>query len=374
MNHILVTNDFPPKVGGIQSYLWELWRRLPPEDVTVLTTAYSGAADWDRRQPYRIERVATPVLLPGPRLARRVHDLADQTGARLVLLDPVSILAPLAPQLKVPYGVLVHGAEVVVGANTPGGQLLVRKALRDARLVIAAGSYPAEAARRAAGRPVPTLEVPPGVDPGRFRPLDEAERVAARERFGVDAGTPLVVSVSRLVPRKGMDTLIRAAAAMGERHPGLTVLIGGTGRDRKRLEGLIAESGAPVRIVGKVDHEELPAFYGMADVFAMLCRNRWAGIEQEGFGIVFLEAAAAGVPQVAGNSGGVRDAVVDGETGLIVDPSSDVDATVEALAMLLDDPALARRMAVSGRQRAEGELSHDAVAHRLRDGLSELEP
>jgi phosphatidylinositol alpha-1,6-mannosyltransferase len=208
------------------------------------------------------------------------------------------------------------------------------------------------------------------VDTERFRPLDDTERVATRQRFGLPLDGPLVVSLSRLVPRKGMDVLIKASAQLASRHPGLTVAIGGGGRDRGRLDRLVASTGAPVRMVGRVSHEELPRFYGCGDVYAMLCRNRWAGLEQEGFGIVFLEAAAAGVPQIAGHSGGAAEAVVRGETGLVVEHPDDVDAVAAALDELLSDPDRRARMAVAGRERAIAEFTYDGLAARLGDALA----
>jgi len=178
-----------------------------------------------------------------------------------------------------------------------------------------------------------------------------------------------VVSVSRLVPRKGMDTLIRAAALLAPTRPDLTVAIGGSGRDRDRLQKLVAETGAPVVLCGRVPDEDLPDLYGCADVFAMLCRNRWRGLEQEGFGIVFLEAAAAGVPAVAGESGGAAEAVADGETGLVVDPPDSVEATAAALARLLDDDEGRRAMGRAARRRAEADYAYDVLAARLAEAL-----
>jgi phosphatidylinositol alpha-1,6-mannosyltransferase len=207
--------------------------------------------------------------------------------------------------------------------------------------------------------------VPPGVDTERFRPLDGAERAAARARFGLPVEGPLVVSLSRLVPRKGMDVLIEAAARLAPDRPGLTVAIGGAGRDERRLRRLVATSGAPVRLLGRVSHDDLPALYGCGDVFAMLCRNRWGGLEQEGFGIVFVEAAAAGVPQVAGDSGGAAEAVVQGETGLVVARPRDAAAVAAAVGGLLDDPARRARMGEAGRARAVTAFSYDALAERL---------
>ncbi len=215
MKHLLVTNDFPPKVGGIQTYLWELWRRLPPDCFHVLTTPYRGAAEWDARQPFPVTRTREPVLLPRPGLACRIDALADEVGADLVVLDPALPLGLVGPRLAHPYGVVVHGAEVTVPGRLPVTRSILAHVLRGARLVVAAGAYPAVEAQRAAGRDLATVVVPPGVDPDRFRPLEPDARAAERERFGLPVQGPLVVGVSRLVPRKGFDRLIEAWRACG---------------------------------------------------------------------------------------------------------------------------------------------------------------
>jgi phosphatidylinositol alpha-1,6-mannosyltransferase len=300
VKHLLVTNDFPPKIGGIQSYLWELWRRLPSAEASVLTTPHAGAAAFDQAAPIHIERIDQPVMLPTRALARRIDETADRLGAELVLLDPALPVGHLGPKLAKPYGVILHGAEITVPGRVPGPRHALARVLRGAEIVIAAGGYPADEGERAARRGLPIVVIPPGVDTDRFVPVDAPQRAAVREQFGVAPESTLVVSVSRLVPRKGMDVLIRAAARLAPAHPELEVVIGGSGRDRDRLERLVAELAAPVRLVGRVDDDDLPGLYGAADVFAMDCRNRWLGLEQEGFGIVFLEAAACGVPQIAG--------------------------------------------------------------------------
>ena len=368
MKHLLVTNDFPPKVGGIQSYLWELWRRLDPSTFTVLTTPYDGADAFDAEQAFRVVRSREPVLLPQPLLGRKIDALAAETGADLVVLDPALPVGLLGPHLATPYGVVLHGAEVTVPGRLPGTNLLLRRVLRGAQLVVAAGRYPAAEAERAAGRSLPVVHVPPGVDVTRFRPLDDAGKVEARRRLGLPEGR-LVVSVSRLVPRKGMDVLIRAAALLAPSRPDLTVAISGGGRDEARLRTLAGDLKAPVRFCGRVPDEDLPDLYACGDVFAMLCRNRWAGLEQEGFGIVFLEAAAAGVPAVAGESGGAAEAVAAGETGLVVDPSTSVTAAADALAELLDDEDGRRAMGEAARRRAEKEFAYDVLAARLAEAL-----
>lgn len=371
MRHLLVTNDFPPKVGGIQSYLYELWRRLDPADTAVLTTPFSGAAAFDAAQPFRIERDRDRVLFPHRGLVRRIDRLAHDHGAELVVLDPLLPLAALGPRLALPYAVVVHGAEVTVPARI--GLLRNRMAgiLRGAALVIAAGPFPAAEAERVAGCRLPTVVVPPGVDTDRFDVLAPARRAEVRTRYGVDPAAPLVVSLSRLVPRKGMDVLIRAAARLAGEFPDLRVLIGGTGRDRSRLDRLVARTGAPVDLVGRVPEDDLAVFAGMGDVFAMCCRNRWFGVEQEGFGIVFLEAAACGVPQVAGASGGSADAVADGSTGLVVDDPTSVGAVTTALRRFLVDDTFRRSAGAEARRRAVAEFSYVDLADRLATALEQ---
>jgi len=271
VRHLLVTNDFPPKIGGIQSYLWELWRRLPPDDVTVLTTPQDGWREFDAAAPMRVV-------------------------------------------------------------------------------------------------------VPPGVDTGRFVPLPPDARRMARRRFGLPESGRVVLGLSRLVPRKGMDTLIGAASKLAAGRDDLVVAIAGDGRDRARLDGLAEDSEADVRIIGRVDDANLPELYGCSDVFTMLCRDRWWGLEQEGFGIVFLEAAACGVPQVAGRSGGAHEAVEDGVTGAVVDDPSDVDAVADALGRLLDEPDLRRRQGEASRRRAVAAFDYDLLAATLADGLDAHRP
>ena len=189
-----------------------------------------------------------------------------------------------------------------------------------------------------------------------------------RERFGLDPGGRLIVGVSRLVPRKGFDTLIRAASRLAATRADLEVAIAGGGRDRQRLERMAREQQAPIRFLGRVSDADLPTVYGAADVFAMLCRDRWGGLEQEGFGIVFLEAAACGVPQVAGHSGGSDEAVIDGVTGRIVH-GDDPLAVAAALAPMLDDDALRSRMGDAARTRAIEEFDYERLAARLGDAL-----
>ena len=369
--HLLVTNDFPPKVGGIQNYLWELWRRLPPDDVVVHTTPYRGSATFDAQQAFTVIRFREPWLLPGPHLVRRVNRLAKRHDADLVVIDPALPAGLVGPRLDLPYAVVVHGAEVAIPGRLPGVRRLLRDVLDSAAGVIAAGGYPALECERALGRHLPAFVIPPGVDIKRFRPASRHERGLLRSRLGLRPEAPTVVSVSRLVPRKGMDTLVRAAALLAARGRDLQVVIAGDGRDRGRLRSLAARTGAPVRFVGRLGDDDVAALLGCADVFAMLCRTRWRGLEQEGFGIVYLEAAAAGVPQVAGRSGGAHEAVADGETGLVLDPATP-GAAAEAIGALLDDGERRTEMGAAARQRAATAFSYDLLADRLRRAIEEM--
>ena len=372
MKHLLVTNDFPPKIGCIQSLLWEWWRRLPPDSFAVLTSPYAGADAFDADQPFHVERTREPVLLPHPWMVSRIDEMAARVGADLIVLDPAVPLGLVGPSLRLPYDVVLHGAEVTVPGRLPGAKQTLAHVLRGARHIVAAGSYPAREAERAVGRSLPITTVPPGVDTDRFRPLTDDERSAARAHFGLPRDAELIVSISRLVPRKGFDTAIRAAAALRRSRPNLLLVIAGSGRDERRLHRLARDLDAPVRFLGRVSHDDLPALYGCADVYIMACRNRWAGLEQEGFGIVFLEAAACGVPQVAGDSGGAEDAVVDGSTGMMIRHPEDPREVAEAIEHLLDDPVLRRKMGEAGRARAVDEFAYDVLARRLGTSLGAL--
>ena len=365
MTHLLVTNDFPPKVGGIQSYLWELWRRLPPHLVTVLTTDHPDAPAFDAAQQFSIHRRPDTTLLPTPALAREIRRLAADLGAGLVMLDPALPVGRVGPRLGLPYGVVLHGAEVTVPARLPLTRTALRRVLRGAVSIVAAGGYPAAEATRLAGPDLPIRVVPPGVDVDRFRPLGEDEKRRARAAAGLPVDGRLVVGMSRLVPRKGFDVLIAAASMLAPTRPDLTVAVAGAGRDKERLQRLVTATGAPVRLLGFVPDEAMPALLGAADVFAMPCRSRWAGLEQEGFGIVFLEAAACGVAGVAGASGGSHEAVAHGETGFVVRRPEDPVAVAAALARLLDDPPLCLAMGAAARRRAEQSFAYDGLAEDL---------
>jgi phosphatidylinositol alpha-1,6-mannosyltransferase len=372
MKHLLVTNDYPPKIGGIQSLLWEWWRRLPSDSFAVLTSPYEGAEEFDAGEPYLIRRIPEPVLLPHPIMVKRINDMVKEVGADFVVLDPALPLGLVGPSLKVPYMVVLHGAEVTVPGRLPGSKQVLGKVLRGAEHVIAAGGYPAREGEHAAGRSLPLTVVPPGVDTQRFVPLTAQQRRDARALFGLNDDDEIVLGISRLVPRKGFDTVIRAVAQLAPHRPKLRLVIGSTGRDMDRLKKLATELNAPVTFLGRVPNEQLPLLYGCADVFTMMCRNRWGGLEQEGFGIVFVEAAACGVPQIAGESGGAAEAVLDGITGYVMKNPNDASGLAARIDEILSNPSLRESMAIESRHRAVSEFEYDILSARLGAVLTAL--
>lgn len=370
VKHLLVTNDFPPKVGGIQSVLWEWWRRLPSDSFTVLTSPHPDAQRFDAQQPFEVIRTREPVLLPHPAMVKRVNKLVARTGAELVVLDPAVPLGLIGPHLDVPYDVVLHGAEVTIPGRLPLTRQLLNRTLRHARQVISCGEYALAEAERSIRQPLPGVVLYPGVDVQRFTPISTEARDSFRERLGISPEAQLVIGVSRLVPRKGFDTLIEASVRLTNEFPDVQVLVAGSGRDSKRLQAIIDRLGAPARLLGRVPDGDLPLLYGAADVGAMLCRDRWFGLEQEGFGIVFLEAASCGTPQLAGRSGGSDEAVIDGVTGVVVDRPTDVRDVADALAGLLRSQPLRKQMSIESRERVLKEFTYDDLSLRLSQVLT----
>lgn len=375
---LLVTNDFPPKVGGIQSYLGELWRRLPAEETVVFAPDFPGDSDYDAEQSWPVVRNGHKLMIGRRRLAARVRSLVEEHDIDVVLADPLAMVGPAmvsrSQPMTTPWAPIIHGAEVTIPGRVPVLRSVMRSVLNRADFVVAAGGYPLAEAEKIAGRSLDAVLIPPGVDTSRFVPLDEPERAETRRRFGLVEDDVFVLSLSRLVPRKGFDVLIKAAHRLAGSHPRLVVGIAGGGRDDERLRRLAASGPGRIRFFGRVPDADMPGLYGASDVFCMLCRNRWMGWEQEGFGIVFLEAAAAGVPTIVGRSGGSHEAVADGQSGLVVDDPTSVAEAAAALETLVDDDNLRRSFGEFGRNRAVDSFDYDVLTAQLRKGIAERLP
>lgn len=352
---LLVTNDFPPRRGGIQSYLEQFVLRLVAageHEITVYAPQWKGADDYDRAAPMRMVRHPGTLMLPQPGVDRRMRALIAEHGIETVWFGAAAPLALLASRARSAGAKRVlactHGHEVG-WSMLPGARSALRRIGEDTDVITYVSRYTRGRFASAFGPRARLEHLPPGVDTERFRP-DPAARAELRERYGL-GDRPVAVCVSRLVPRKGQDSLIEAWPAIRERVDGAALVIVGGGPYDDHLRRLAAESGAGADVVftGSVPGAELPAHYAMGDVFAMPCRTRGAGLDVEGLGIVFLEASATGVPVVAGESGGAPETVVDGETGRVVD-GRNRDQLVEAVSGLLADPGLAARMGEAGRR------------------------
>jgi phosphatidylinositol alpha-1,6-mannosyltransferase len=350
---LLVTNDFPPRTGGIQTYLQAFADRLPPGELAVYAPAWPGAAEFDAASPVPVHRHATSLMLPVPAVAARAASLAREHGATTVWFGAAAPLALLGPHLRRHGGVervvgSTHGHEVG-WSMVPGGRRALRRIGADADVLTTISRYTRSRVAAAFG-PRAALEVlPAGIDTERFRP-DPAARAELRRRYRIGEA-PLVVCVSRLVARKGQDVLIRALPLVRERVPGARLLVGGVERH--------------VVFAGAVPAADVPAHHAAGDVFVLPCRTRGGGLDVEGLGIVLLEAAAAGLPVVAGRSGGAPETVQEGRTGYVVDGRS-VPSVASAVTGLLADPDRARAMGAAGRAWMQREWTWAARVARLR--------
>jgi phosphatidyl-myo-inositol dimannoside synthase len=369
---LLVTNDYPPRIGGIQRTLGSLVEQMPPDRIAVMAPSWEGDRSFDRTLPYPVLRQREAFLWPTPEVGRRVRAAVRETRSDVVLFGATYPLAMLGPGLAsrgVPYLAAAHGFEYWLSI-APGTHALMRRATsRAARVVVLCSDFIARRVRTAVPSRVPVSVLYPGADLERFRPgLDTS---ALRAAWGIGAG-PVVVCVSRLVPRKGQDVLIEGMAEVRRRVPDAVLAIIGGGPYEAALRR-IAKGSAPrgsVRFTGPVDEADLPLAYALGDVFAMPCRTRLAGLEVEGWGNVFIEAAACARPVVVGDSGGARETVVDGSTGVLVD-GRDVAGVADAVATLLGDPALATAMGAAGRARVERAHAWPRIAKQLAAWLTE---
>jgi phosphatidylinositol alpha-1,6-mannosyltransferase len=367
---LLVTNDFPPRQGGIQSFLHELAVRRPAGSMVVYASDHPGSARFDAAQPFPVLRHPTGLLLPTPAARRRTVAALREFGCTRVWFGAAAPLGLLAPALRNAGATRVvattHGHEAG-WAVLPGARQALVRIGAGCDVVTYLGEYFRRRLAGSLGRHAELVQLTPGVDTEEFRPDVDGSDVRARHGL---TGRPVIVCVSRLVPRKGQDTLIHALPAVRRRVPDAMLLLVGGGTYRDELETLAGSLGVSDAVVftGGVPHSELPAHYAAGDVFAMPCRTRRGGLDVEGLGIVYLEASATGLPVLVGNSGGAPDAVIEGETGYVVDGRA-VSAVAERLTELLRDEDLRRRLGRAGRAWVQRDWQWDLLAARLGDLL-----
>jgi phosphatidyl-myo-inositol dimannoside synthase len=345
---LLITNDYPPKPGGIQQYLGNVIAAYPDE-YHVIAPADPAAESDDR-----ISRHKSAFMWPTKEVASWILARAAAFAPDAILFGaphPLPFLGPgLRERLGVPYGVLSHGAEVTLPAAVPGTRQVIAKALRDADVRFAVSRFTSDRVKRLTGKNV--VFVGAGVDVETFTPPPNGNNEV-----------PVVGCISRFVPRKGQHRLLEAAALLD--RP-VEVLLVGRGRKEADLRRMADKLGVKARFAVDVPWIDLPHLYRTMDIFCMPCRSRWGGLEVEGLGLVFLEAAASGLPILAGDSGGSPETVVPGETGYVV---HSVDDIVEGLEILVDDPTRSRRMGLAGRRFVEEVFTWPKVVERLRAGF-----
>lgn len=369
---LLITNDFPPRDGGIESYLRDFCARLDSENLVVL--ASSRAAEdkfraYDESLPYRVYRMRDSVLLPLPHVARRAAQIIRTERIDTVWFGAAAPLGLLADACRRAGATRIvattHGHEVGWSMLPVARQVLARIG-KSSDVVTYISRYTRSRFAAAFGPRAAFERLPSGVDIERFSPNPEAGQ-EIRQRHGIGESQPLIVCISRLVRRKGQDMLIRIMPEVLRQHPDAQLLIVGVGPLKRELETLAEKLGVSEQVIfaGKVSFEDLPAYYNAATVFAMPARTRGRGLDVEGLGIVYLEAQACGVPVVAGNSGGAPETVIDGETGIVVDGGSRSSITA-GLLEILDNPQRAAAMGCRGREHVVESWTWEVMAARAR--------
>jgi phosphatidyl-myo-inositol dimannoside synthase len=370
---LVITNDFPPRPGGIQTFGYEIVRRFEPDSVTVLTSDWEGAAEFDAAQNFKVIRANTKTLLPSKSTLAMAREIVVAENITRVLFGAAAPLGLLASPLR------KLGVKNIVGmtqghetgwAMTPGTRQALRKIGNDTDYLTYISEYTHQKIAKALSPAAASRmrRIVPGVDVTEFSPANSSFGNQLRAELGW-TDRPVIVCVSRLMARKGQDELIRALPEVHETSPMASLIIVGEGPYRKDLEGLVKKLGLEefVHLTGKVSQGDLSKWYAAGDIFAMPCRTRMGGWDVEGLGIVFLEGSATGLPVIAGDSGGAIDAVLDGKTGYLVN-GTNTSEIAQRISHLISNPDVAKRMGEAGRDWVSQEWTWDQNFKKL-DGL-----
>ena len=370
---LVITNDFPPRPGGIQTFGYEIVRRFDPESVTVLTSNWEGAAEFDAAQDFKIVRANTQTLVPSKSTLSMAREIVVAENITRVLFGAAAPLGLLASSLR------KLGVQNIVGmtqghetgwAMTPGTRQALRKIGNDTDYLTYISEYTHKKIAKALSPDAAARmrRIVPGVNATEFSPDNLSSGNQLRTALGW-TDRPVIVCVSRLMARKGQDELIRALPKIHQTAPNASLIIVGDGPYRKDLERLVKKLGLEnfVHLTGKVSQTELSKWYAAGDIFAMPCRTRMGGWDVEGLGIVFLEGSATGLPVIVGDSGGAVDAVIDGETGYLVDGTNTAEIA-DRIAYLFANPDVAKKMGEAGRNWVTQEWTWDQNFKKL-DGL-----
>ena len=370
---LVITNDFPPRPGGIQTFGYEIVRRFDPESVTVLTSNWEGAAEFDAAQDFKIVRANTQTLVPSKSTLSMAREIVVAENITRVLFGaaaPLGLLAAPLRKLGVTNIVGMTQGHETGWAMTPGTRQALRKIGNDTDYLTYISEYTHKKIAKALSPSAAARmrRIVPGVDSTEFSPDNLSSGNQLRTELGwIDR--PVIVCVSRLMARKGQDELIRALPMIQQTVANASLIIVGDGPYRKDLERLVKKLGLEnfVHLTGKVSQTELSKWYAAGDIFAMPCRTRMGGWDVEGLGIVFLEGSATVLPVIVGDSGGAVDAVIDGETGFLVDGTNTAEIA-DRIAYFFANPDVAKNMGEAGRNWVTQEWTWDQSFKKL-DGL-----
>ena len=351
---LLVTNDLGPRVGGIESFVLSLVERVPKGSLVIYTSSQKGSTPFDALLLERfgaiVIRDRAKILLPTPRVNHRAAGILKQYQIKTVWFGAAAPLALMAKQLRTSGATnivaLSHGHEIW-WAKIPIFKQLLRKIIKDIDHLGYLGQFTKSEIVKASNQIDKFVQIAPGIDTQHFMPKSARADLITKYRL---EDRRVIVSVGRLVHRKGQDKLIEALPKVLQSFPDAVLLLVGEGPIKQMLKNTAKQLGVTNHVIftGRVQHIDLPDYICLGEVFAMPVRSRFAGLEVEGLGIVYLEASACGVPVIVGNSGGATDAVIDGVTGLLVD-GSDTDQIADAVCKLLTDQSRAKAMGLAGR-------------------------
>ena len=354
---ICITNDFGPRAGGIETFVIGLIERLPKDSLVVYTSSQDQTADYDakwlRDFGVKVIRDRSKILLPTPRTIRDVKKVISQEKIETAFFGAAAPLGLMAREIR-KTGVtqivaLTHGHEVWWSKLWPFN-LAMRFIGNNVDHLTYLGDFTRSEISRALSQKASQamVKIAPGIDTDHFAPHPGAQEL--RRSLGL-SDKKVIVSVGRLVHRKGQDTLIEALPEILKHHPEAHILMVGEGPYRNHLQKLVDkhEVQSAITFIGRIQYSDLPRYISAGDIFAMPSRSRFAGLEVEGLGIVYLEASSCELPVIAGRSGGAPDAVLEGVTGKTVDGTKPAEIAA-AVISLFDDPAVSKQMGLAGRK------------------------
>ena len=359
---LLITNDLGPHLGGIETFLLGLLGELKGEEIIIYTSNQSGSEDFDlvlaKKMGVKILRDRAKVLLPTPRVVRNISKVIKEFNCEIAWFGAAAPLALMAQKLK-KYGIkrtvaITHGHEVW-WAKLPFFRRAMRSMGNGCDVVTYLGAFTRDAIKGALGERPQLVQIAPGIALDFFTPGPKPVDLVERYRL---KSAPTILCVGRLVKRKGQDKLISALPKIKEEFPNVKLLVVGEGPLGKKLFKLVKKLGLEDNVIftGRVSYEELPKYFRVGDIFAMPARTRNFGLEVEGLGIVYLEASATGLPVIVGSSGGAPDALIQGETGYVVDGRNTLEIARQ-ISYLIRDPESARRLGAKGRDWIESNWS-----------------